>query len=314
MTANTMPTTKPARTRGRAAARLAGALVSTILLGGTALAAAPLAQAADTPAAATAQPPKQLASARTTQVYLVNKLSGVRLDYNQASLSHGCWDNNNLPPGSIPPGHTGGWGSHSCGFLTGTQGQATFTAVDVNTGNAVTQLSIGWDNPYSGANHNTCTSSNSAYKCTPSGGDGKDATLTLTLTGPANAVRNASAVIPVSDGSPARSTQVTVYNNSGHILGRTSVGLDHGIWSGSQLPPSLINPGTRAVWSSESAGFMTGTEGSADYFMAGVGPVTITWDNPYSGHNGYTCTPPGGHSCSISGDNHNNARVTFNIY
>ncbi|MFJ1753819.1 aegerolysin family protein [Kitasatospora sp. NPDC088134] len=300
----------------RRTARLAGTAAATLLMGATVLATAGSAQAA------TAEPPRELSSARSTAVSLVNTTK-LNLQLAGTSLSHGCWDNNNnIPPSSIPYDHTSSWGSHSCGFMTGTQGEARYTGVNFQ-GSAVLNVTVAWNNPFSGSNTYSCTTSDPAhYKCATSGGSGNNASVTFTLS-PTNGARTAAlaAETPPVSRAASRSTRVNLINNSGQILGRTDAGLDHGIWTvrntstgaHTLMPPSLINPSGHAFWQSESDGFMTGTEGHASYVMAGVGTVSISWDNPFSGSNSYSCNAPTKHTCVRSGGSGDNATVTFTV-
>ncbi|MEJ8640598.1 hypothetical protein WKI68_02400 [Streptomyces sp. MS1.HAVA.3] len=95
---------------------------------------------------------------------------------------------------------------------------------------------------------------------------------------------------------------MTLTNNSGKLLARDGSWLHWGVWSDGLLPPSMVQPGITAKWASESEGVMTGTEGSVTYSMAGESnKVTVYWNNPYVGGNGYSCSVPSGYTCSRSG-------------
>lgn len=48
-----------------------------------------------------------------------------------------------------------------------------------------------------------------------------------------------------------------------------------------------------AGWMSESQGFMTGTEGNANFSLDSPNnpaQVFVSWDNPYAGSNSYSCS------------------------
>lgn len=115
----------------------------------------------------------------------------------------------------------------------------------------------------------------------------------------------------------ARSTDVTLVNSTGCDLTRTGYSLDHGQWS--TQPPILISYGGVAQWRSESAGFMTGTEGHAMFWTTDCDnradkqkSVDVHWNNPFYGSNSYdgngTELPFWVH---YDGGGGNNASVTF---
>ncbi|WP_438023563.1 hypothetical protein [Sorangium sp. So ce233] len=89
----------------------------------------------------------------------------------------------------------------------------------------------------------------------------------------------------------ARSVLCNLVNQTGEPL--TFVDppqLEHGILTPGQEPPRSC-AGT-AVWSAESDGFMTGTEGRVTY-RGPSGSVTLYWNNPFIGGNDYGATPGG---------------------
>lgn len=89
----------------------------------------------------------------------------------------------------------------------------------------------------------------------------------------------------------ARSVLCNLVNQTGEPL--TLVGppqLDHGIFTPGQEPPRSC--AGSAVWSAESDGFMTGTEGRVTY-RGPSGSVTLYWNNPFIGGNDYGATPDG---------------------
>ena len=65
----------------------------------------------------------------------------------------------------------------------------------------------------------------------------------------------------------ARSTRITLHNESSTRLRLIDSSLDHGEWSDSLRPPDVIDPSSTVHWQSESAGIATGTEGRATYLI-----------------------------------------------
>jgi hypothetical protein len=120
-----------------------------------------------------------------------------------------------------------------------------------------------------------------------------------------------------SSGSNEASRSVDVYfdNQTDIMLTRRTFGLAHGIWTNDKVPPEQIAGQTKAYWRSESDGFMTGTEGFAEYYP-GVdleSIVRVIWDNPWLGSNKYTESAPSGYKISHSGGSGDNATVTFTM-
>ncbi|MFD8785380.1 Crystal protein ET79 [Kitasatospora sp. NPDC059599] len=109
----------------------------------------------------------------------------------------------------------------------------------------------------------------------------------------------------------ARSTDVSLYNGTKDVIYRNYTSLSHGVW-GSVTPPDAIKAADTVSWSSESSGFMTGTEGEVRYQLR-TGEAVIHWDNPFAGSNSYSCTVPGGYTCSWTGGKGDNASVAFTI-
>ena len=90
-----------------------------------------------------------MSAARSVQINFNNQTSEtLSLPTNGASLSGGEWSSGLTPPSSIPPNSQVVWQSESDGFLTGTQGTATYVFQ-----NAATTMSVivSWDNPYDGS-------------------------------------------------------------------------------------------------------------------------------------------------------------------
>ncbi|MBW5481926.1 Crystal protein ET79 [Streptomyces bambusae] len=245
-------------------------------------------------------------SARSTQVTVANgtKMTMYR---SYTELAHGVWDDA-TPPEQIAGGATVSWGSHSSGFMTGTEGYAVY---DLGTAGAAT---IRWNNPFAGGNSYSCSVPD-GYTCSRSGGGGNNATVTFTIGGGRDAKRAASADAQGRPPSAAaqRSTHVTLQNRTEEQMDRTSSSLKHGTWSHNMLPPDVVYPMSNSAWQSESNGFMTGTEGTAVYNMYAVGNVSISWNNPYVGSNDYSCDVPTGYTCERDGGGGDNAQVTFTV-
>lgn len=109
----------------------------------------------------------------------------------------------------------------------------------------------------------------------------------------------------------ARSVTVILTNESSVPLWLSDAGLSHGEWDVS--PPAAVNPGLIAAWTSQSDGFLTGTQGWANFNVGdgSNGTLNINWDNPYYGGNSYSCsaTPP--YQTFYWGGNDSNAIVCF---
>ncbi|GAA0321585.1 hypothetical protein GCM10010302_70940 [Streptomyces polychromogenes] len=290
-----MPMSITARARWSASAALLAALAG----GATAL--APAAQAAPSPGGASVQ-----SAERSTSVIFANG-TGRQLLRTGSGLDHGCWSRDSLPPDAIAKTVSASWASESCGFATGTQGHVTY-----NIAGTAKDVTVRWNNPYAGSNSYSCDAPE-GYECGRSGGGGNNATVNFTLTAKPTARTASLSQAGALAVTPVRSVRVTVVNNSGALLARTGAGLDHGIWSGDNLPPSVMNNGARSRWQSESDGFATGTEGYAEYQMSGGGKVVFRWDNPFSGGNSYDCQVPAGHSCAKAGGGGKNADVVFTV-
>ena len=111
----------------------------------------------------------------------------------------------------------------------------------------------------------------------------------------------------------ARSVKVLFRNYSNKKLIKIDEGLDHGIWV--STPPNSIDPTQTADWKSESAGFMTGTEGWVIYRPEGVGKdIRLHWDNPFVGSNSYDESAPPGYLVGHAGGDGNDAEVEFRIF
>ncbi|MFH8408787.1 hypothetical protein ACH4FX_28920 [Streptomyces sp. NPDC018019] len=83
-----------------------------------------------------------------------------------------------------------------------------------------------------------------------------------------------SAVQPSAAGAQAaRSTHVTLVNQTGAAWNRKWAGLQHGEWKANSYPAEVVSADSSASWESQSDGFATGTEGMPP--TRGV-PVTST--------------------------------------
>ncbi|MEU6241707.1 aegerolysin family protein [Streptomyces sp. NPDC047024] len=288
----------------RRPARLRAVALSVAAFAGAAAGLAPAAHAAPA-TGAPALASVSASSARSVAVAFGNS-TDQQLIRTYSNLSHGCWDDDSLPPDYVAKHTSPRWGSHSCGMLTGTEGYTNFKIAGTEQ-----VVYLHWDNPYSGHNSYGCDAP-AGYNCAISEGGGNNATVYMTLSGgPARLTARTADVARTA--SAARSTRVTLTNYSGRSFVRTGASLSHGIWSENTLPPSLINPSDSGSWQSESDGFLTGTEGRATYTMSGGGTVSVGWDNPFSGHNSYSCDVSAGFACDRVGGVGDNARVTFTV-
>ncbi|MGP3686825.1 Crystal protein ET79 [Streptomyces sp. IBSNAI002] len=113
-------------------------------------------------------------AARSTQVKLQNRTPNT-MERTSSSLVHGTWSDNMVPPDRVYPFGDGTWRSESNGFMTGTEGAAVFSMLDVGN------VSIGWNNPYAGANSYYCHVPE-GFDCKQGGGSGDNASVTFTVT------------------------------------------------------------------------------------------------------------------------------------
>jgi hypothetical protein len=93
-------------------------------------------------------------AARTTVVSLKN-ITDCTLERTWATLSHGVWWK--YPPAVIPANTTVSFGSESNGFMTGTEGSATFMVtfcpeLGPGPGSDLGSVTFEWNNPYVGSN------------------------------------------------------------------------------------------------------------------------------------------------------------------
>ncbi|MCM2387319.1 aegerolysin family protein [Streptomyces albipurpureus] len=124
--------------------------------------------------AAAGAPSTQAAqAARSTHVTFNNHTAKPMIRTN-AWLSWGVWTTNMYPVQSITPGTSTSWQSESEGFMTGTEGGATYVLPEVGS------VHITWNNPYAGSNKYSC-SAPSGFRCSTTGGGGNNAYVTFTL-------------------------------------------------------------------------------------------------------------------------------------
>ncbi|MEE1826312.1 Crystal protein ET79 [Streptomyces sp. BE20] len=295
----------------------AGALTAALLAAG-AVALAPAAQAAagtgvpqasaqqSTGTGDTAQSVAGVTAARSTKVSLVN-YTGTGLTKTWEHLDHGCWSADGLPPSYISNTKASSWKSESCGFATGTEGSISYALAGGGG-----QVDLHWNNPYLGSNSYSCSVPD-GYTCVRSGGSGNDASVAFTISA-VSSLTGSQAPAAESRLAAARSTTVNLTNNSGTLLTRDGSSLSGGIWSDGTLPPSLVQPGVTARWASESDGFMTGTGGEVSFHLGGTSEkLKVSWNNPYVGSNGYSCSAPYGYKCTWQGGGGNNASVSFTL-
>ena len=120
----------------------------------------------------------------------------------------------------------------------------------------------------------------------------------------------ALTIFPSAAHAAARSVIVNFTNLSDTALVLASDNLDHGCWT--VQPPGRIEAGSTVTWESESCGFLTGTEGEADFTIETGGSAHFHWDNPFVGSNSYDQSVSGpGYLANHSGGGGNNATVSF---
>jgi len=107
---------------------------------------------------------------------ILKNASSSHIYFQGGSLSGGEWDV--LPPPSIPAGSLLAWTSQSDGFLTGTQGTASFNT----SAGLPAVLTINWDNPYVGSNSYSANAA-SPFNVSWQGGGGDNAIVVFTFGG-----------------------------------------------------------------------------------------------------------------------------------
>ncbi|KAF5636752.1 uncharacterized protein FTJAE_5948 [Fusarium tjaetaba] len=115
--------------------------------------------------------------------------------------------------------------------------------------------------------------------------------------------------------APSRSTHCTIVNNTSLTLNLKGSGCDHGRWTlnfGPSDTANTIPPNDKKSFQAESAGVMTGDQGWVTYGSA-AGDFNFTFNNPFSGSNGYSDTPAKDYNIKRDGGDGNDARVTWTI-
>lgn len=112
----------------------------------------------------------------------------------------------------------------------------------------------------------------------------------------------------------ARSTRITLRNQTTATLRRVDDSVESGEWTDPWTPPAEIKAGSNASWQSESDGIKTGTEGRARYRIDG-GPheISFHWSNPYVGTNFYEQGVSGPFGLYFSGGKGNNTEVVYSL-
>lgn len=123
-------------------------------------------------AKALSPPVGDVSSARSVEVKVANQ-TGEALTCGDVTLDGGEWAS--YPPDTIQPDQVARWRTQSNGFMTGTEGRATFAI-----GSSQATVKLWWNNPYVGSNGYSCTVS-AGYKCSRDGGSGNDSSVTFTV-------------------------------------------------------------------------------------------------------------------------------------
>ncbi|MFD9130428.1 aegerolysin family protein [Kitasatospora sp. NPDC059571] len=157
----------------------------TVRRAGAALVLAALAVAAQTTAAgaAPAHPAAATSGAAARSVLVqVDNWTQCEMDFVSASLSSGTWTGIDWPPATITNSTWGVWQSESNGFMTGTEGKATYQLHKcVNPADEYKWVSFHWDNPYAGSNSYDTKGTSSGVKITRSGGSGDNAVVSFVV-------------------------------------------------------------------------------------------------------------------------------------
>ncbi|KAF5005105.1 hypothetical protein FDECE_8425 [Fusarium decemcellulare] len=111
---------------------------------------------------------------------------------------------------------------------------------------------------------------------------------------------------------PARSTNITIINETSLDLNIEVSELSHGIWSDGLGPVLTISSQDQGNMEAESDGIMTGDEGELRY-SSSAGTFHFMFDNPWHGSNSYDEKAPSGYTITRSGGGGDNASVTWTI-
>jgi hypothetical protein len=101
-----------------------------------------------------------------------------------------------------------------------------------------------------------------------------------------------------------------VVNYSNIQLNRTSYNLTYGEWV--TFPPEKIPCSSEVKWESRSGGWLSKTEGSANY-ESEHGKVAFYWNNPSIGPSIYRVSCPKEYKCQHYGGDDDKAKVVFTI-
>jgi hypothetical protein len=121
-------------------------------------------------------------AARSTHVTFTNQAGRVNLRKTSDSLDHGVFVTR--PPTLI--GNFGEWESESSGFLTGTEGSASYQIED-DTGAVIGNLDVHWNNPFVGSNSYSqsvnpqATDGGAGFSIGHRGGAGENASVEFVL-------------------------------------------------------------------------------------------------------------------------------------
>ena len=109
----------------------------------------------------------------------------------------------------------------------------------------------------------------------------------------------------------SRSCVIYFKNDSNATLTRSHFFLESGEWR--ETPPRRIGPKRSVLWSSESCGVMTGTEGLVKYTTDDGAIIRIIWNNPYLGKNKIKGSAGRNYKIVRSGKAGDNAVVRFRL-
>ncbi|MFJ5231429.1 hypothetical protein ACIQBJ_16210 [Kitasatospora sp. NPDC088391] len=161
--------------------------VALVLAAAATLSATTAASAAPAPvtgaAAAKSSAPAALSSAAARSTFVqVNNWTQCEMDFVTADLSSGIWTGIDWPPLTITNSTWGVWQSESNGFMTGTEGTATYQLKKcVNPANNYKWVKFHWDNPFRGSNSYDNNGTSAGVNITRSGGSGDNAVVTFVV-------------------------------------------------------------------------------------------------------------------------------------
>lgn len=131
-------------------------------------------------ASASVAHPQLTSAARSVQAFVTNR-TGCMLNLVSDSLSHGIWTT--TPPFQIPNGTAGTWESESDGFMTGTEGTATYRLTNcADPRQNLKFAAFHWDNPYVGSNSYDNVGTTQGVNIARQGGSGDNAVVSWFVT------------------------------------------------------------------------------------------------------------------------------------